>query len=150
MKRGMENPDEIRTIARHFDGAIEEKQIETIVSRFTDDCIIEFPGGALRGKEGARRWIEWIFRHFTLIRFEPVTIMVDGNTFFEEYFLNGTFHNGSTVRSRQAEVLEFEGGRIRALRIFFDRMDFADALGDGILTRFIVRKLSERFTPDIV
>ncbi|MDG6257474.1 MAG: nuclear transport factor 2 family protein [Methanomicrobiaceae archaeon] len=144
----MENPDEIRNIAHDFDGAIEGQQIEKIISRFTDDCIIEFPGGAVRGKEGARRWIEWMFSHFARIRFEPVTIMVDGNTFFEEYVFQGTFHNGSTVRSRQAEVLEFEGGRIRAMRIFFDRMDFADALEDGMLTRFIVRKLFERFTPE--
>jgi ketosteroid isomerase-like protein len=142
----MENPDELRTIARHFDSAIEDKQIDKAVSSFTDDCIIEFPGGAVKGKEGARRWIEWIFSHFARIRFEPVTIMVDGNTFFEEYFLEGTFHNGSTVRSRQAEVLEFEGGRIRAMRIFFDRIDFAGALEDGVLTRFFVRKFIERFT----
>jgi ketosteroid isomerase-like protein len=73
--------------------------------------------------------------------------MVEGTTFFEEYVFEGTFHNGSTVRSRQAEVLEFEDGRIRAMRIFFDRMDFADAFSDGMLTRFIVRNLFERIMP---
>jgi ketosteroid isomerase-like protein len=145
----METPDGIRDSARHFDDAIEDREIEEALSRVTDDCIIEFPGGAVRGKEGARTWIEWLYSNFARIRLEPVTIMVNGNTFFEEYVFEGTFHTGTTVRSRQAEVLEFEGGRIRAMRIYFDRMDFADALGNGVLTRFVLRKLFERFTPEL-
>ena len=63
--------------------------------------------------------------------------MVDGNTLFEEFILKGTLHNGIEVQSKQSEVLTFENGKIKSLRLYFDRMDFADSVTKGFLSKAV-------------
>ena len=134
-------PDEIRKLAAELDIAVENRNIETVVSSFSEDCEIEFLGVKLTGKEGARKWLHWVYGHLAQIKFEPVTIMVDRNTFFEEFVLKGKLHDGSEVRSRQAEVLVYKNRRVKSLRLYFDRLDFAGSVTRGFISRAVVRKL---------
>ena len=46
--------DKIRKVAMDFDNAIENKNIEVIVSAFPDECKIELLGITLMGKDGVR------------------------------------------------------------------------------------------------
>jgi len=93
-------PDEIRKVAMDLDNAIENKDIYVILSSFSDDCEIELLGIMLTGKEGARRWINWLYKHLAEIKFFPVTLMVDGYTFFEEFIVKAKLHNGVEIQSK--------------------------------------------------
>ncbi|MGA1822686.1 MAG: nuclear transport factor 2 family protein [Thermoplasmatota archaeon] len=75
------------------------------------------------------------------IRFEPVTIMIEGNTFFEEFVAVCKLKNGKTIRSRQAEVLIYEDYKVRSLRIYFDRLDFAEAVSDNPLKIAVINRI---------
>jgi ketosteroid isomerase-like protein len=134
-------PDEIRKVAMDLDNAIENKDIDVILSSFSDDCEIELLGIKLTGKEGARRWINWLYTHLAEIKFFPVTIMVDGNTFFEEFIAKAKLHNDVEIQSNQAEVLIYKNYKIKSLRVYFDRLDFADSVAKGFISKTIVRKL---------
>lgn len=134
-------PEEIREIAQMFDDAIVEQDEGLILSSFSDDCEIELLNLTLYGKEGVKRWIDWFYRYVDEVEFVPVTIMVKGNTFFEEFIVSGRFENGKPFRSKQAEVLEFKDKKISSLRLYFDRLDFADALVHNIAQRTIVKKI---------
>nr|KXH72602.1 MAG: hypothetical protein AM325_00800 [Candidatus Thorarchaeota archaeon SMTZ1-45] len=136
--------DQIREVAMDLDDAIESRNIEQIVSFFADDCEIELMGVTLSGKDGARKWLEWLFETLVEIKLEPVIIMVDGNAFFEEFILIGTLPNGKTVKSKQSEVLIYENYKIKSLRLYFDRLDFADVVAEGIISRRIVKTLIAR------
>lgn len=133
--------DRIRKIALDLDNAIENKNVDFLLFNFSADCEIELLGIKLTGKEGAKKWINWLYKHLVEIKFEPVTIMVDGNTFFEEFIVKGKLHNGIEVSSKQAEVLLFEDYKIKSLRLYFDRIDFADSVKDGFIIKTFIRKL---------
>lgn len=133
-----------------FDNAIESKDIDHMVSFFADDCEIELMGIKLRGKEGARRWLEWLFGTLVDVKFKPVIIIVEGNVFFEEFILEGTLPNGKVVESKQSEVLVYENYKIKSLRVYFDRLDFADAVADGFVSKKIVKTLISRSLKGLV
>jgi ketosteroid isomerase-like protein len=134
-------PEKIRQAAVELDNAIENKDVERILSGFSDDCEIELLGIKLTGKEGLTKWIDWMYTHLAEIKFEPVTIMIDRNVFFEEFILKGRLHDGTEVQSKQAEVLIFENYKVKSLRLYFDRLDFADSVAKGIISKALVRRV---------
>ena len=137
-------PEEIKRIAMDFDNAIEVKDRKKMLDCFADDCEIELLGLKLTGKEGALKWIDWMFRHMAEIRFEPVVIMVEGNTFFEEFIVKGTLHNGVKVESKQAEVLIYEDFKIKKLKLYFDRLDFAESVVGGLFGKRIINIIKRK------
>ena len=133
-----------------LDKAIESRDVDQIVSFFADDCEIELMGIELSGKDGARRWIEWLFDTLVEVKFKPIIIMVEGNVFFEEFILVGTLPNGKVVESKQSEVLVYENYKIKSLRVYFDRLDFADVVAEDFVSRKIVRMLISRSLKGLV
>ena len=134
-------PDEIRKVALNLDNAIESGDKEAILFYFADDCQIEFLGVQLTGKQGVKRWLDWLYEHASNIAFTPVTIMVDGNTFFEEFDISVKTHDGTEIKSRQAEVLEYEDYKVKTLRLYFDRLDFADLVAKGFIDGKLVQRV---------
>jgi hypothetical protein len=124
-----------------LDNAIESKNVELALSSFADDCEIELLGVKLTGREGARKWLDWLYKNLAEVRFVPVTVMVDGNTFFREFIVEGKLHNGVKVRSKQAEVLTYENLCIKSLKLHFDRLDSADLAAKGPMSGAISRRL---------
>jgi hypothetical protein len=111
---------------------------------FVDDCEIELLGVKLSGKEGARKWLDWIYTHVAEINFLPITIMLKDNTFFEEFIVEAKFHNGEEARSRQTVVLVFENLKIKSLRMYFDRLDFSSSMAKDAISKTIVRELVKK------
>jgi ketosteroid isomerase-like protein len=136
--------EERRKIALDFDNALENKDREAILEKFTDDCEIELLSIKLNGKEGVEKWLDWLYKHVAEIKFLPVTIMVEGNTFFEEYAVEAKFHDGETTRSNQAVVLVFEKLKIKSLRLYFDRLDFSNAVAKDVISKTIVKELVKK------
>jgi ketosteroid isomerase-like protein len=134
-------PEKICQTAAELDNAIENKDIDGIMSGFSDDCEIQLLGIRLTGKDGLKKWVDWMFMHLAEIRFEPITIMVDGNVFFEEFILKGILRDGTEVQSRQAEVLIYENYQVKSLRLYFDRLDFAHSVAKGFLSKALVRRV---------
>lgn len=137
-------PKEIKEVAMAFDKALEDRDLKKAMESFTDDCEIELLSIQLSGKEGAMRWFNWIYRHISEIRFFPITIMVEGNLFFEEFKAVAKFHDGEEVQSKQAVVLEFENLKIMRLRLYFDRLDFAGSVAKDIISKTIINELLKK------
>ena len=133
--------EEIRKMAMSLDKALESKDIEAVMEKFADDSEIELLNVKLHGKQGARKWFNWIYKHVAEIEFVPVTIMVEGNTFFEEYVVKAKFHDGEEARSKQAVVLVFENLKVKSLRMYFDRLDFSSLVTKDVISKTIVREL---------
>jgi ketosteroid isomerase-like protein len=145
-----QDANKIKQVAMDFDNAIESKDIDHMVSFFAEDCEIELMGVKLSGKEGARRWLEWLFGTLIEVKLKPVIIIVEGNVFFEEFILVGTLPNGKVVESKQSEVLIYENYEIKNLRVYFDRLDFADAVANDFISRRIVSTLISRSQKGLV
>ncbi|MGW8289073.1 MAG: nuclear transport factor 2 family protein, partial [Candidatus Bathyarchaeia archaeon] len=120
-----DSSEEIRRAAMTLDKALESRDLQLVTEKFTDDCEIELLSIKLLGKEGVRKWVNWMYKHVAEIKFLPVTIMVEGNKFFEEFIVEAKFHDGEKARSNQTVVLEFEELKVKSLRMYFDRLDFS-------------------------
>jgi ketosteroid isomerase-like protein len=133
-----------RKVAMAFDKALERKDLQAAVDMFVDDCEIELLGVKLSGKQGARKWLDWIYTHVAEIKFLPITIMLEDNTFFEEFIVEAKFHDGEEARSKQAIVLLFENLKIKSLRMYFDRLDFSSSVAKDVISKTIVRELVKK------
>ena len=135
---------EKRNVALAFDEALERKDLVSAVEMFVDDCEIELLGVKLSGKEGARKWLNWIYTHVAEIKFLPITKMLEGNTFFEEFIVEAKFHDEERARSKQAVVLVFQNFKIKSLRMYFDRLDFSSSVAKDVISKTIVRELIKK------
>lgn len=88
--------------------------------------------------------MKWQFKHIAKIEFIPVTKIVSGNTFFEEYIAKAKLHDGEEIRSKQAVVLQFKDNLIKSLRLYFDRLDFADSVAKDVISKTIVKELVKK------
>ncbi|MFH1538613.1 MAG: nuclear transport factor 2 family protein [bacterium] len=132
--------DRMTEVAKEFGDAMERKDLDALLECFTDDCEIEIFDLKLRGKEGVRKWYKWTFAHMRALSFEKIVSVSDGDTFIEEYILNGTIHNGKKMQSRQARVLVFEGDKVKSFRLYLDRLQFADSVVSDPVGKMIVGK----------
>jgi ketosteroid isomerase-like protein len=135
---------EVRKVAKAFDNALESKDLQAILEKLADDCEIELLNIKLSGKEGAKKWFHWIYKHISEIKFLPITTMVEGNTFFEEFSVLAKFHDGEEGQSKQAVVLIFENLKIKSLRLYFDRLDFSSSMAKDIISKTIISELLKK------
>ena len=76
--------------------------------------------------------------------------MIEGNTFFEEFIVKARLHNGTEIKSKQAEVLLYENYKIKSLRLYFDRLGFAEAVTRGPVSQALVRRLINKSLEGLV
>lgn len=125
----MQSESSIRAAASELDEALEAADRDRVVACFAEDCTIELLGVRLRGHEGVRRWLEWVFAHVERIEFSPRVISVDGDVFIEEFGVTGTLAGGRRLESQWAEMLTYRDDLVTSLRLYFNPIDFAPALG---------------------
>ena len=125
----MQSETSIRQAASELDGALEAGDIDRVVACFSEDCTVELLGIRLDGRDGVRRWLYWVFSHVERIEFTPRVISVDGDTFIEEFGVTGTLAGGRVLNSQWAEILTYRDDLVTSLRLYFNPIDFAPALG---------------------
>lgn len=144
-----QTPEGIREAALILDNALEDRDFQTIESCFSDGCRIEILGVELTGKAGVRKWLSWMFSNVSRLKLTPVTMIVDGNIYFEEFVLRGWTKDGTDVESRQSEVQIYENYKVKELRLYFDRLDFAKSTLRGSLSRFLVNRIIKISTKNL-
>jgi ketosteroid isomerase-like protein len=131
----------IRKYAKALDDAIEGGNIEEVMSYFCDDCEIELLGVKLTGKEGLRKAFDWIYKYLKKMVLVPIAIMVEGNVFFEEFIVKARVKGDKELQVKQAEVLVYEDYKVKSLRLYFDRLELADAFTSNILEQMMVNQI---------
>jgi ketosteroid isomerase-like protein len=134
----------IREAAQRLDDALEARDLAGVVACFDEQCEVEILGMRLRGRDGVRHWLDWVFGQIESLRFEPRLITVDGATLAEEFVVEATLPGGRRrVRSCWAEVLDYDANLVRSLRLYFNPLDFLEA--KGIVGR-LAAPVARRFT----
>lgn len=125
----MQSESSIREAASELDDALEAGDPVRVVACFAQDCTVELLGVRLHGHEGVRRWLNWVFSRVEHIEFNPRVISVDGDVFIEEFAVTGTLADGRHLESQWAEMLTYRDNLVTSLRLYFNPLDFAPALG---------------------
>ena len=137
------SPAKIRKLAKALDDAIESRNNEEVISYFSDNCEIELPGIKLIGKRGLNKTINWMYMYLKEIALIPITIMVDGNTFFEEFIVKAKV-KGEEIQVKQTEVLVYDDQyKVKSLRLYFDRLEFAAAYTSNPIEKIMINQLSK-------
>lgn len=139
-----QDKNKILKLASDLDNDLELQDIERLIPYFSEDCEIEMLGIKLKGKSGLKKWLNWFFAMFESIKFEPIVIIVENNIFFEEFYIHTSFENGKQLSVKLAEVLEYEEYKIKSLRLYLDRLEFADAALDGFLSKKLVKLIKKK------
>jgi ketosteroid isomerase-like protein len=134
--------EQIRQAAKQLDDAVERQDLEEALSFFSDDCEIEWLGLKLSGKAGLRRALGRMFKTFREISFTPITIMIEGAIFFEEFTFMAKTRAGRDIAMKQAEVLIYGPDyRVRSLSLYFDGLQLAEAIAANPLERWIIKRM---------
>jgi len=134
----------IREIADRLDRAVERRDLNAVVEFFSDNCEVTFFGIKLFGKEALRRAFQSVYERLEDVRFEPITIMNDDSTLFEEFRMHATSPNGESVSIEVAEVLNFSGEKVTGMRLYIDRLQLAGVIAEGILERKLLEAIERK------
>jgi hypothetical protein len=145
-----QNKDKIIQLAAELDDDLEKKDINKLISYFSEDCEIELLGITLKNHQGVKKWLEWFFSSFKSIKFEPIVIMVENDIFFEEFVIQGITNNGNELNVKVSEVLIYENYKIKSLRLYLDRLLFADAAITGFIGKKIVNMIKKKSLNDLL
>jgi ketosteroid isomerase-like protein len=133
----------IRKAAKELDDAVEKHDIESVLSCFKDNCEIEIFGIVLIGKDHLKKAINWLYDMVGEIMFEPITIIVDGDVFFEEFILKGN-KEGKKLEVKAAEVLIYQNYKVKTIRLYLDRLQIADVIDKGFFEKFVVNIVNKK------
>jgi ketosteroid isomerase-like protein len=147
---GKKATEEMRRVAMKLGSAIENKSLDTVMSCFADDCEIELLRQSLYGKAGVKKWFDWLFKNIWQIKFQSIVTMAEGNTLFEEFIIRARLYSGPEVKSKQAEVLVFENDKIKSLRLYFDRFDFAETVAKDPVSKAVVSRVIKKSIEGLV
>lgn len=69
------------------------------------------------------------FAHVERIEISPRVISVDGHVFIKEFGVTGILASGRRLESQWAEILTYRDDLVTSLRLYFNPIDLAPALG---------------------
>ena len=145
-----QNKDKILKLASDLDNDLELQDVEKLLPYFSEDCEVEMLGIKMQGISSLRKCLIWFFNIFETIKFQPIVIIVENNIFFEEFYIHVSFKNGKQLSVKLAEVLEYENYKIKSLRLYLDRLEFADVALGGFLSKKLVKLIKKKSLKDLI
>jgi ketosteroid isomerase-like protein len=112
-----------RAIAEHWLDCFARRDLDGLLGLYADDAVHSSPkirtrhpdtGGLLRGKVAMRAWWQDSFDRLPTMRYTPTTFTADDRRVVMEYMR----HVDGEADYPVAEILDIEGNRIVASRVF--------------------------------
>ena len=103
---------------RRLLAAFNAHDLDTVMSWFADDCILEMPRGPepygrrLRGRENVRDGLASRFAGIPDVHYGDDRHWVSGDRGCSEWLLTGTTVQGERIEVRGCDLFEFEAGKI--------------------------------------
>ncbi len=135
--------EEIAGVIRDFLQAMAKRDVEKALSFLTEDAVWDSPNRTSKGKDELRRYFSTEAMRDMRATETGNGIIVQENKAFSELVCSGM------IQDQRAELLvmlayEFSDGKIKKVRLVFDRLSLAQQLIRGwlpkMLVNFIVRK----------
>jgi ketosteroid isomerase-like protein len=137
---------EIENTVRDFADSLEKKDVDKALSFFTDDATFFGPEGTFKGKEEIKRYITWISKVITDVKFtdDGVGIIVQGNKAVDQNIFSYTNNEGIKIKVNNVGTYEFNGEKIKNHWIIHDRLSTAKQATEGPIARKVVNSIIAR------
>ncbi len=107
--------------------SISRGDVDTFVSVFTDDCLVNYPTkGIIQGKEAVRGFYRHFVETFPKIEafvrnvgVENIFDLVGTNVLFTHFEVFTTNRKGVTFKQEGMQLIKARGGRLTSLHYFF-------------------------------
>ena len=126
--------------------AYQARDVDRLLALFADDAQVTAAPGTFRGKDAIRKLLDWDARlsPTASVRDTGIGVLISGQTVVWEHVISLTYEN-IPYEEAATKVVEFdEGGKIRRLRSYYDKLAIMDQIASrypGIQGR-IFRKLT--------
>ena len=137
--------EEIISIMRNFKDAYNKKDIEKLLSLFTEDADWVNPDGIYKGKEEIKNYLKWVFEIVPdqkLIE-SGVKIIAEEDRAAYEHILEGSFE-GMKYQILVLCIYEFKGDKIQHTRAAYDRLSLAKQVAKGPVAKTAVNSIINR------
>jgi len=134
---------EIEIIIRDFADALEKKDAERALSFFIDDATWFNVEGTFKGKEQIKRYITWMFKSSSDMKFKDdgIGIILQGNKAVYQNICEFTYE-GKKIIMNIIDIFEFIEGKCITHWTMSDRLSTAKQAVAGPIARMAVSKIS--------
>jgi uncharacterized protein (TIGR02246 family) len=136
----------LESIIRSICEAFNKRDVEKMVSFFTDDATLIRPEGTFKGKEEIKRYYRWSFSNYSELILTEVDLIVNGNKAVLEFVSEGTAVRDNRMKQRLPgmTVFEFRKGKVQQVHDYYDRLLIAQQLAKGWLEKKIINAVVNR------
>lgn len=130
----------IRGVLEEFREAYVSKNVEKMLSFFTEDAIWVTAMGTFRGKEDVKRYFAWDVKATpgAKLRETGVGIVVKGNKAFSEAVEEYVMPDHGKIEIPAMFVFEFSNDKIQQGRAYYDRLSIAKQVAKGGMEKMAV------------
>jgi ketosteroid isomerase-like protein len=110
--------NDIRSTLEALCDAFNAHDLDAIMARFADDCVLEMPrgpdpwGARFEGKTAVREGLAGRFRGLPDVHYGDATHFVDGDTGISKWTLTGTTPEGRRLEVRGCDFYTFRDGLV--------------------------------------
>jgi len=114
--------EKIESIVRDFGEAFVKRDVEKMLSFFSEDAVWVSPVGTFKGKKGLRQVLTWDTQISPIVKSKPsgIGIIVKDNKAVTEDFSEG-FYEGKKHETLAITEFEFSDDKIQHIRLFYDK-----------------------------
>lgn len=134
--------EEIISIMRNFKDAYNKKDLEELLSFFTEDADCVFPYGVFKGKEEIKSYFKWVFEIIPdqKVIESGVKIIAEEDRAVYEHIFEGSYE-GMKYQILALCIYEFKGDKIQHTRTTFDRLSLAKQVAKGKMAKMAVNSI---------
>ncbi|MGQ9543195.1 MAG: nuclear transport factor 2 family protein [Candidatus Bathyarchaeia archaeon] len=137
--------EDVKAAVRGVHDAIMSNDVERFISFFAEDATLTDAAGILKGPDGLRLWMKWLYSNFSRMILKDKRLIAEGDSAAHEYLLEGATPEGSTVSFSGVAIYEFKDGKIQHIRNFYDVLGIAGQVAKGWMARRAVNSIEEQF-----
>lgn len=137
--------EEVKSQMRAFRAALESRDVDRVMSFFTDDGEWHAPEGVFKGKEQVKRYAAWNAKTTPDLKIieTGVKILAEGDAGVYEHVLSGTV-DGAKWETLGLCIYEFAGDKIKSIRSVYDRLAIAKQVAKGSMAKMAVNGVLKR------
>ena len=140
VKQAIVPEKKLESIIRDFEEAYTKRDVEKMMTFFTEEAVWVAPEGVFSGKNEVRRYLTWYSPEDFQIKLidAGIGVAVKENKAVIQCTLEATSPAGVKCETPVISVYEFSGEKIQRKTVVFDRLSIAKQAARGVVDNWVI------------